>query len=81
MAENEPEGPGLSRFGEDCGEAFVSGLSERLLDYANRFEDNAGVPSDALEADIREAASLIDHQTKALEAADAWVDAVHQRRP
>lgn len=21
MAENEPEGPGLSRFGEDCGEA------------------------------------------------------------
>lgn len=45
----------------------MSGLSERLLDYANRFEDNAGVPSDALEADIREAASLIDQQEKALE--------------
>ena len=53
----------------------MSGLSERLLDYANRFEDNAGVPSDALEADIREAASLIDQQAKALEAADELADA------
>ena len=52
----------------------MSGLSERLLDYANRFEDNAGVPSDALEADIREAASLIDQQEEALRAADDLYD-------
>lgn len=59
----------------------MSGLSERLLDYANRFEDNAGVPSDALEADIREAASLIDQQEKALEAADELARCVKEEGP
>jgi len=42
----------------------MSDLAERLLDYANRFEGNKGVPSDALEADLREAGAALRAATE-----------------
>ena len=58
----------------------MSDLAERLLDYANRFEGNKGVPSDALEADLREAASALRNQAKALEAADELAERILARQ-
>lgn len=60
-------------------------LAERLLDYANRFEDNAGVPSNALEADLREAAQLAraaspPHTGEALRLFDISITPACQQR-
>jgi len=75
----EPASPSEQREGEARGE----GAARRLKVWAEDIEDTPPPwePEDFQRciADLREAASTIDHQTKALEAADELAQAVREQ--